>query len=309
MRFDWDDLRFFVEVARQGTLSGAARTLGSDHATVSRRITALEQSLGATLFQRSPAGYSLTSAGATLLPHAEEAESATIKATEALERPRAGLSGKVRLATPDGFGNHFIARFLGELAATYPQLTLELVTVPQILSLSQREGDLTVNLAPPIRGRFRTEKLTDYDLRIYADRSYLDGAETIRTRQDLRAHRFIGYVDDLIFTRELDYLDEVLPGLKAPIQSSSLLAQVTAALRGDGLCVLPHFIAEQQPSLVPVLPGEVVLRRSYWMSAQEDLADLPRVRALRHFVRSCVDRYGSFLIPVTAPPVRTTSTR
>lgn len=295
-RYDWNDLSFFVEVARHGTLSGAARAIGSDHATVSRRIAALEHALGSALFHRSPVGYMLTPAGAALLPHAERVETAAREATAALGRPQAGLAGKVRLATPDGFGNHFLAKHLGEFASAYPRLTIELVTVSQIQSLSQREGDLSVTLAPPARGRFQTERLTEYDLGIYGDAGYLAAAPPVRARPDLRAHRFIGYVDDLIFTRELDYLGEVLPGLSVPLQATSLLGQLDAVLRGDGLCVLPRFIACQHPSLAAVLPAEVRLRRSYWISAHQDQADLPRVRVLRAFIRQCVERYGDFLV-------------
>ncbi|WP_343717226.1 LysR family transcriptional regulator [Inquilinus sp.] len=295
-RYDWNDLSYFVEVARHGTLSGAARAIGSDHATVSRRIAALEHALGSPLFHRSPVGYMLTPAGAALLPHAERVETAARAATEALGRPQAGLAGKIRLATPDGFGNHFLARHLGKFTAAYPRLTIELVTVSQIQSLSQREGELSVTLAPPARGRFQTERLTEYDLAIYGDAGYLTEAPPVRTRQDLRAHRFIGYVDDLVFTRELDYLGEVLPGLSVPLQATSLLGQLNAVLRGDGLCVLPRFIAGQHPALVEVLPGEVRLRRSYWISAHQDQAELPRVRVLREFIRHCVERHGDFLM-------------
>jgi DNA-binding transcriptional LysR family regulator len=295
-RYDWNDLSFFVEVARHGTLSGAARAIGSDHATVSRRIAALEHALGSALFHRSPVGYMLTPAGAELLPHAERVETAAREATEALGRPQAGLVGKIRLATPDGFGNHFLARHLGEFASAYPQLTIELVTVSQILSLSQREGDLSVTLAPPARGRFQTERLTEYDLAIYGEAGYLAKAPPVRTRQDLRGHRFIGYVDDLIFTRELDYLGEVLPGLNVPLQATSLLGQLNAVLRGDGLCVLPRFIAQQHAALAAVLSGDVRLRRSYWISAHQEHANLPRIRVLRDFIRRCVERHGDFLM-------------
>lgn len=295
-RYDWNDLSFFVEVARHGTLSGAARAIGSDHATVSRRIAALEHALGSALFHRSPVGYMLTPAGAALLPHAERVETAAREATAALGRPQAGLAGKVRLATPDGFGNHFLAKHLGEFASAYPRLTIELVTVSQIQSLSQREGELSVTLAPPARGRFQTERLTEYDLGIYGDAGYLAATPPVRARPDLRAHRFIGYVDDLIFTRELDYLGEVLPGLQVPLQATSLLGQLNAALRGDGLCVLPRFIAGQHPTLAAVLPGEIRLRRSYWISAHHDQAELPRVRVLRDFIRRCVERHGDFLM-------------
>lgn len=292
--FDWDDLRYFAEVARQGTLSGAARTLGCDHVTVSRRIAALEAALQSSLFQRGPSGYRLTNSGLALLPHAEQVESAALHATEALNRPQAGLSGKVRLVTPEGFGNYFLNHLLGDFASAFPRLTVEFVTVPQILSLSQREGDVTITLAPPTRGRFRTEKLSDYSLHIYGEASYLSGGKPIESRQDLRHHRFVGYVDDLIFTRELDYLHEVSPGLRASLQNTSLMAQALLTAAGQGLCILPDFVARQHSSLQPVLGDEIELERTYWLNSHEEVAEMPRVRALSKFVRQCVEAHGAF---------------
>ncbi|MDB5527132.1 MAG: hypothetical protein JWR51_235 [Devosia sp.] len=294
MRYDWNDLKFFLEVVRGGTLSAAARALSCDHVTVGRRVVALEQALGASLFHRSAGGHMLTPAGATLLGFAERVEAATFAAAEALDRPELGISGKVKLATPDGFGNYFLAKYLGEFAQAYPLLTLELITVPQILSLSQREGDVTVSLAPPNRGKFKTEKLTDYDLSIYAGQGYLDRCTAPLRRDTLRSHRFVGYVDDLIFSRELDYLGEIAPGLRAQLQSTSLLAQATATSRGDGLCVLPNFVANETPGLTRVVP-EVSLRRTYWMNCHDEVADLPRVRALRNFIGDICRQRGRFI--------------
>jgi DNA-binding transcriptional LysR family regulator len=300
MRYDWNDLKFFLEVARRRTLSAAARALACDHVTVSRRITSLEQSMGAALFHRSPLGYMITPAGATLLTFAEQVESAALGAAEALNSPGIGIAGKIRLSMPDGFGNHFLARRLQAFTATYPMVTLELITVPQILSLSQREGDVTVSLSPPTRGRFRTEKLTDYHLGLYAARSYIDAVAGDIEAGSLKRHRFVGYVDDLIFSRELDYLGEIASGLKAQMQSTSLFAQVMATSEGQGICVLPHFIAREFEALIRVAP-DVFLQRSYWMSSHEDIADLPRVKAVRNFIQSVCAESGAILLEARSP--------
>lgn len=284
-RFDWNDLRYFLAVAQQGTLTGAARRLGTDHATVSRRVAALERAMGAKLFERAPQGYFLTLSGERLLAHAEAMEAQATAATEELGRPEVGITGTVRINSLEGFGNVFLAPRIGRFAEKHPQLRLELVTIQQIVALSKREGDVAIGLAPPKESRFVTTRLTDYELALFAAPAYLARHPPIRRRSDLVHHAFVGYVDDLVFTRGLDYLDEVLPGLKARIQSSSLTAQMSIAEHGHGICVLPIFMAAGHDGLVPVLPEEVRLVRNYWLFTHADLADTARVRTVTRFIQ------------------------
>lgn len=282
--FDWNDLRFFLEVARIGTLSGSARVLGTDHATVSRRINALEHALGQTLFHRSLAGYALTPGGENLLVHAEQMEALALRSAEGSGQPGATLAGVVRLTTSDGFGNFILARHLQRFAALYPRLSLQLVPIQQIQAQSQREGDLAVTLTPG-GARFASEKLADYGLGLYASSTYLSAHQPLRQREDLRPHRLVGYIEDLLFSRELDYLDDVLPGLRAQVQCSSLMAQAEATLAGAGICVLPHYLARRFSGLEAVLPETVRLRRSYWLNIAPGAERMPRIRALIDFLK------------------------
>jgi DNA-binding transcriptional LysR family regulator len=290
-RFDWNDLRFFLEVARMGTLSGAARVLGTDHATVGRRINALEHSLGQTLFQRSLAGYALTLQGEALLVYAEQMEQLALRSTEGTMHPGVSLGGVVRLTTPDGFGNFFLAQHLHRFAAAYPRLALQLVAIQQVQTQSHREGDVAVTLTPG-SGRFATERLGDYGLGLYASHGYLADRTRPATPEDLRGHRLIGYVDDLLFSRELDYLGEVLRGARAQLQSASLFGQANATQAGAGICVLPHYVARQFPGLTAVLPGVIELRRNYWLNVPADAVHVPRVRALSGFLKEIVAEGG-----------------
>ncbi|ACB93830.1 LysR family transcriptional regulator [Beijerinckia indica] len=282
--FDWNDLRFFLAVARAGTVSLAARRLGVDHATVIRRIDGLEHALGAKIFERNPRGYNVTQKGEKLLASAQMIESEAQKAEQELAGSHQTVSGLVRISSLEGFGNFFLASRLPRFTANHPNITLELLNIQQIVALSRREADLAITLQPPETGRFVRERLTDYMLFVYGSRAYLDNAKPIRTREDFIDHPFSGYIDDLVFTRGLDYLHEVKPGLRARIQSSSLHAQMEAACAGFGLCILPAFIAAHRPELVPVLPQEVALKRSYWLVADADAAMSSRIRAVRHFI-------------------------
>lgn len=282
--FDWNDLRYFLAVTQAGTLTGAARRMGTDHATVSRRIGALERAIGAKLFERSPHGYYPTLSGERLIAHAESMEAEAMAATAELGRPDIGITGTIRINSLEGFGNYFLAPRVGRFAATHPRLRLELVMIQQIVALSKREGDVAVALAPPKENRFVTTRLGEYHLGLYAAPSYLASRPPIKRRSDLEAHAFIGYVDDLVFTRGLDYLDEVLPGLKARLQSSSIATQLVMAEQGLGICVFPSFMGRNRPGLVPVLPQEVRLKRDYWLFTHGDLAETARVRAVTRFI-------------------------
>lgn len=283
-RFDWDDLRFFLAVARSGRLTAAARRLGADHATVSRRITSLEESLKAKLFERRPQGYALTGHGEQLLAKAESMETEALAIQSEIGGADMALSGTVRIGAPDGFGSTFLASRFAALAKVYPGLELQLIAMPRLLSLSKREADVAITLAPPKEGKVVARKLCDYRLGLYASQDYLDAMPKITAAEDLFAHRVVGYIDDLIFTPELDYLDEVAKGLRAQIQSSSVLAQMNAVAAGAGIGVIHHFMAVDEPRLVPVLPESVSITRSFWLLVHADLKDVARVRAVVDFI-------------------------
>ncbi len=287
---DWSNLQFFLEVARTGTLSRAARRLGADHATVGRRIQALEDSLGRKLFERHPRGYALTRQGEKLLAVVEQMEQATSETGEIAANP-GGLTGTVRISTLEGFGNFFLAPRIGGLLKAEPGLTVEWLMIQQIVALSRRDADVIVTLQQPPGGSFVAEKLTDYRLFLYGTRDYLDGMPMIRSSRDLAGHVFAGYIEDLIFIRGLDYLGEIGEGqVSARMQNSSLAGQMAAACSGACLCVLPAFVAATRPDLVRILPENISLTRSYWMMTRADEAESPRLRRIRQFLRDEVDR-------------------
>ncbi|KAA2213072.1 LysR family transcriptional regulator [Teichococcus oryzae] len=296
-RFDWNDLRYLLAVSRAGTVSLAARRMGADHATVIRRIDALEQALGVKLVERNPRGYHLTQRGEALLASARRMEEEAERAQHALAGGDAPLSGLVRISSLEGFGNFFLAGRLPRFAARNPDVAVELITIQQILALSRREADLAITLQPPDSDRFLREKLTDYALLVYGSVGYLARAPALRSADDLAAHPFISYIDDLVFMRGLDYLDEIRRGLRARLQSSSLHAQMEAACAGHGLCVLPAFMARTRPQLRPVLPDTLRLTRSYWLVSEAAAAGTRRLRAMRDFIRAEVRAEQALFLP------------
>jgi DNA-binding transcriptional LysR family regulator len=161
---NWDDVRIFLAVARAGQILGAARRLELNHATVSRRLAALEEALGAKLFRRHTAGSELTAAGARFLGTAERMEADMIAARSELAGEDEEVSGNVRIGAPDGFGVAYLAPRLGRLTAEYKQLSIQLVPVPRSFSLSRREADIAITVERPAEGRLVAAKLVDYSL-------------------------------------------------------------------------------------------------------------------------------------------------
>jgi DNA-binding transcriptional LysR family regulator len=287
--FDWNDLRAFLAVARTGRLTAAAGRLGVDHSTLSRRIAALEHGLTAKLFDRSPTGYTLTEQGARLLATAEEMERLAIGAGEAVGGSAASVEGVVRIGSPEGFGSWFLAPRIAALAETHKGLRVQLVAAAATFSLSKRDADIVVSVSRPQDGRLTVGRLIDYDLGLYAAPAYLAAHAPIAAAGDLRGHRFVTYIEDLLHFPELDFVRHVAPEACTALESSNLVAQLRATVAGAGLCVLPAFLAAGDARLVRILPDAVTLTRSLWLIVHQDLAELARVRAVVKFIREAVD--------------------
>ncbi|OYW57787.1 MAG: LysR family transcriptional regulator [Azorhizobium sp. 32-67-21] len=298
--FEWSDLRFFLAVARAGKLTLAARQLGVEHSTVGRRIGALERMLGAKLFDRQPGGYDLTAPGERLLASAEAMETLAATAQQDIAGADLGVAGTVRIGAPDGFGTFFLAPRMGRLAARHPALEVQFLAMPRVFNLTKREADIAISLSRPKQGRLHARKLTDYRLRLYASRDYVAEHGAIESRAALLRHTFISYVDELLYAPELDYAPLVAKDLRPRVKSSSLVAQFMAVKAGAGVAVLPRFMAEGEADLVPVLPGEVEIERTFWLITHADTRTLARVRVAADFIAREAQEARSLFLP--GPP-------
>ncbi|HCP54987.1 MAG: LysR family transcriptional regulator [Pseudomonadaceae bacterium] len=293
---DWDNLRYFLELSRTRKLTAAARRLEVDHTTVSRRIQALEKSLGAQLFTRETSGYSLTEAGRSLLPQAEAMESACSAIEREREEQTEMLSGHVRIGVTEGYGSVMLAPQLAEFTQRYPHLGIDLLAVPRTMHLSRREADIVITLDRPERGPFIITRLTDYVLRLYASPSYLQAHAPITSRETLRSHRFVSYIDDLLYSKELFYLDEIGKPLQVSLRSTSILAQQQAAAAGAGIAILPAFAAEADPRLQPILSHSIEFTRTFWMLMPIELKDIARMKATWTYLREMADSQQDLLL-------------
>ncbi|WP_313740405.1 LysR family transcriptional regulator [Pseudomonas sp.] len=293
---NWDDLKFFLEVARTRKASSAAKRLGVDYTTVSRRIAALEQALGTLLFEKSrTSGFLLTLEGQRLLGYAESIESTLHMACEQVSGSGMALSGHVRIGCTEGFGSFFVTPQLSHFVDTYPAISVDILPLPHFISLSKREADIVIALERPEHGAYVCCKLCDYRLRLYATPEYLARHRPVETLDDLRQHRFISYVEDLAFSAELLYLNHLIPDAHAPLRSTSVIAQYTAAVQGHGLAILPCFIAAQDARLVEVLPREVEVTRQFWMYCREDLRKLRRIVLVWDYIREATEANEALL--------------
>ncbi len=265
---DWDDLRIFLAVARTDSLSAAGKRLKIDPATVSRRIARLEEAIAARLFTKSPQGYALTEEGARLIPHAERAESALDGAREALTGPE-GLQGQIRIGAPDGCANYLLPQVLAAICDANPGLEVQIVALPRVFNLSKREADMAIGVSRPTAGRLTVQKLTDYRLHLAAHRDYLAAHPPIHSPEDLRVHRMVGYIPDMIFDKELDYLTTV-GAPPVALASNSVSVQLNWLRAAAGVGVVHDFALPAAPELVKVIPDQVSLSRSFWLIRHED---------------------------------------
>lgn len=295
---DWDNLRYFLELSRAGTLTAAARRLGVDHTTVARRIQALERGIGAQLFLREASGHRLTEAGRRLLPQVEDMEQSFRKLEfSAPASTEEELSGVVRVGVTEAFSTVILAPALATFARQHPRLVIDLLALPRQVNLSRREANIVISLERPARGPVLTTRLCDYSLHLYAAKHYLAQHPPVRSLNDLRELSFIGYVEDLLFSKELQYLDEDHRPERIALRSTSLLAQYQATRAAAGVAVLPAFLAERDALLQRVLPDQVRFVRRFWMSMPTENRPLPRMKAVWDLIRSTVDASRNLLMP------------
>lgn len=275
---DWDNLRYFLAVARDGQMLAASRRLGVSQALLSRHINTLETQIGSTLLNRTTRGCILTEDGEALLQTAERVESEVLSGLSNLQG-REEIAGTIRIGAPDGFGGAFLAPRLGRFRSAYPDLNIQLVPVPRSFSLSEREADIAIMVGRPKKGRLQVKKLVDFGLGLYASANYLDQVGIPEQISDLKAHSLVGYVDDLIYTQELNYTDDFFKGWQSQIQVSTAIGQFEAVSAGAGIGILHNFMVSGNKNLVRLFP-EITTTRSYWIVWHENMKVTRRVKVV-----------------------------
>ncbi|QDY70938.1 LysR family transcriptional regulator [Qingshengfaniella alkalisoli] len=281
---NWDDARLFLAVARSGQMLSAARSLGINQATLSRRMRVLEDSLQVRLLDRHPQGCHLTDEGRALMARLERAETEFLQAEGEIGGTARDVAGTVRIGAPDGFGTAFLAPRLPQFIQQYPQMSVQLVPVPRSFSLSQREADIAVMVGRPEQGQLIGRKLTDYSLSLYAADSYLANAPALAAPDDLRDHMLVGYVHDLIYASALGFTERFWRGWRSRIEVASALGQQEVVRAGGGVGVLHDYLVTPQMGLRRVLP-ELTVTLSYWLVYHPSLRGVRRVQVMADFLK------------------------
>ncbi len=292
---DWDNVRIFLAVARTGQFLAAARQLAVDHATVARRITALETALSAKLFDRRTSGCTVTASGERFLAAAERIETEILQAQADVTANDLTVAGTVRIGAPDGFGTLFLSSCLGELARLHPALTIQLVPVPRAFSLTRREADIAITIDRPEIGRLAVRKLTDYSLHLYAARTYLETYGSPATVIDLMAHQMVTYVQDILFSPALNFMPEIFGPQYRRLECASAVGQNEAVRAGAGIGILHDYHAASDAKLQRVLP-DMGFERSYWLVTHLDNRNSLRIKVVADFIAEAVSGKKSLFL-------------
>ncbi|HEX7741050.1 MAG TPA: LysR family transcriptional regulator [Sphingobium sp.] len=291
----WDDLRFFLELARCSRLTTAARRLGVEHTTVARRVQAFEAATGVPLFLRTSTGYRLTEAGDALLPAAMAMEQAYGVVERSCGARTNDLTGLVRIGCNEAYGAMILPRHVAALTKRHPGLNIDILALPRAIQLPRHEADIVITIDRPKRGPYTVVKLAEYVLRLYASPDYLASRPAIAGRDDLRNHAFVSYIDDLALAKNVPSPNAITQPELTPVRSTSILAQRTAAEAGAGIVILPRYIGAASPALREVLAHEVEFVRTYWMTTPMNLKGVRRVRATWDFLREMAAKEAPLL--------------
>lgn len=289
---NWDDLRVFLTLARSETLSEAGRRLKIDHATVARRMKALEKSLQTQLFDRGPTGYAITDSGVDLMKYAAKMEAISIAAESNTGDQSETLSGTVRIAASEGVTAFGMIEPVQKLCQANPRLKIELLTNAQKYSLAKREADFVISMSRPDRGRLKVQKIADLTMHFYATEDYLKGRPEIKTTDDLLRHRGIAFVPDQIPEKELDYRTEVDADLEAHITATGVHVQQAAIIGGAGIGIMHDFMADAHPHLIKLIPDKVSFKRTFWGMTHMDQENVRRIQVVS---RTIVDHLRKVL--------------
>lgn len=292
-----DDLRYLAAIVETGRLTAAAKKLGVDHSTVSRRLQALEQTLGARLLARVDEGWVLTEPGRAVIEHARMIERAVELAAHAAgpsEPP--GLTATVRITAADGFGTFFVTPAMARVRQQHPRLRIELATGARELTLRDTTFDIAVTPGPPPpTTRLHTELLCEYDNAFYATEHYLREHGNPDSMSELAKHPIIWFVEELEKVHEID-LSSIVPNASLGFSSTNIFAQLEATRRGIGIGLLSKFVAHTAPELRPVAADLPLTRVAVTLAARRDALKRPEVQVVREALHREVGVRGNELI-------------
>jgi DNA-binding transcriptional LysR family regulator len=285
---EWGDLRFFLAAARGRSLGAAARALGVEHTTVSRRLAALEETLAAKLFVRTPDGLSLTAAGQEVLPMAEEVERATQAIARAASAHDGRVEGTVRVTASEAFSGFLVKQF-AELRSRHPGLVIEVLTANQALDLARGEADIAIRIMKTTQRDLVVKKILEAGWSMYASEGYVSRRGRPAAADALAGHDVVGYDEAMAATPGAQWLNASASGANVALRGNSLVSVLNAVIAGFGISVIPCFLGDAEPSLRRLTP-QVLGSRDITLVVHPDMAKVARVRAVIDFLTEVAGR-------------------
>ena len=287
--WQWDDVRFFLAISRSRSLSGAARALHVDHATVGRRLAAFEEQLGSKLFDRTPEGFAITAAGQAILTQCEAMEGAASSVDRLVAGHDARLSGLVKVATTEALAHLVIVPALAIVGPRHPELQVEVMADPRRLDIARRQADIAVRIGRPTDPDLVCRKLGDLGLARYASRAYLAAHGAPESDRGLAGHTSV------IYLGAPSWFSEMLAGARVVLFSNSPFVQMRAIADGIGIGVAPCCFGDDHAELQRLSSEEPPVLRAVWMIIHRDLRRVARIRLVANAIVEAFERNRQLL--------------
>lgn len=282
--FDWNDLKAFLAVAREGSTLGAAKVLGINQTTVARRIEALEASVGLRLFERGQAGARLTEAGVDLVAQAEQMERAAASFAHRAAEHQRGLAGTLRITSTEILANLAVTPALGPFRELHPDLKIDLDISDVPLDLERGEADLGIRSGVALtESDLVARKLGAFDFALYASRDYVARRGLPAGIEDLRGHDLIAGDGTHLPLPGMAWMFGQLPGVEPVARSNSMTNLLHALKAGMGIAPFGCLVADLDPDLIRIMPPIPDMKPGSWIVTRADMKDVPRVRAFIDF--------------------------
>ena len=295
-KWQWDDVRFFLAVSREGSLSGAARALGVDHVTVGRRIALLEKQLSAKLLNRTPDGLTTTSAGQVILRECEAMEAAALSLERLVSGQDTRAAGSVRVTANDWLTYSIIVPSIASFRERYPELQIDLLASFRVLDIARREADLAVRVtfARPTDPSLVCRRLGNIGYALYASRQYLANHGTPERGEGLGGHDLISYTGAPGWFGPL-YMGESIEGARISMRATNPFVRLKATADGLGISELACFFGDVYPEVIRVWPNEAPALRPVWLISHEDLRRATRIRVVSAAIADAFQRQAKVL--------------
>ncbi len=281
---DWDNLQVFLTIARTGRVSAAARRLGVEHTTVSRRLEVLEKELGVPLFYRTTTGYLLTPHGKNVVASAETMERAAIAVAGRAREGSGAVAGRVRLALAPEFASHWLAPELPAFRAKYPQIELQILVGTRERDLTRGEAELSIQSPRPRQQGLVAVRIAHTTAALYASKALIgNGRLWVTSVEALRGFSLLVYTPPYQMLQQAKWFQAILSFAPIGLETNSTHALLAAARAGAGIAVLPRFVAREDDDLIAV--SDNVADHDVWLITHPEFRRDPKVRATADFLK------------------------